>query len=646
MSENDSRQTDFYSIADHTAPSAGVVVLPDGTRPIPLGSGRITGLLGEGGMAIVYEIWNEQLGIRRAVKLMRPNSAVENRGRILTEARITAQLDHPNVINIYSVGEWNGLPYIEMERIDGGTLSAVIAQFGALPMELCAAISSLVAAALDYTHRHEINGQHQTGILHRDLKPGNIMISRKGVVRITDFGIATPATMAGTATSSGKVVGSMQYLAPEQLEEQEASVRSDIFAFGCVMYEMLTGEKAFPEKNISRLIRKRLDNDYIPLASYKIAIPKRLRLLVEQCMQRNPARRPASMRAVSVELSRIWERLSVKRPEEIISTFVQSGTYEKQILFPVRRIPRWVIALGIAGILATASLPLGIYYHENQVLIRVQFAMFMEDMAKRLKGDLPSPSGPAAVATAAPKVVKAAPPPAVTLSTPASTPAVTAAAAEKPSQKPAAGPSAKREPEKATASTAGKNASANAVSSASAAPTLLDTLSREYGTRDIMSLLGSEDSKRHFDNVLSLYAMLPPDMARVKEARLYRHRALVGTSRVNRSYFDNNNINDGEFYLSKAQYLYNTEQFQAALWILGTIKASPLALTDRGIIEREVLAYTARCNTALYEATPDDGRLETAMRAWFEVKNAFRADQNHPYFAEANRNIRVLSRKE
>ena len=95
---------------------ANVVILPDGTKPVNMGSGVVTGILGEGGMAIVYEMWNEQLGVKRAVKLLRPNSSQENVDRFEKEIKVTAQLDHPNIIDIHAVGDWNGLPYIEMGK--------------------------------------------------------------------------------------------------------------------------------------------------------------------------------------------------------------------------------------------------------------------------------------------------------------------------------------------------------------------------------------------------------------------------------------------------------------------------------------------------------------------------------------------------
>ena len=196
-----------------------MVILPDGTKQVPMGSGIITGILGEGGMSIIYEIWNEQLGVKRAVKLLRPNSSQENKERFEKEMKVTAQLDHPNIIDIHAVGDWNNLPYIEMEMVSGISLEELIRRQGALPLLVCTSIGIIVCRALDYTHHHQykINEETFTGLLHGDLKPGNILFSREGVIRLTDFGVATP-TEVSKSSSNGKVMGSMQYLSPEQIE--------------------------------------------------------------------------------------------------------------------------------------------------------------------------------------------------------------------------------------------------------------------------------------------------------------------------------------------------------------------------------------------------------------------------------------------
>jgi serine/threonine protein kinase len=131
------------------------VILPDGTQNEPLGSGIITGVLGVGGMANVYEIWNSKLELNRAVKLLHPNCTEETIQRFDTEIKITAKLHHPNIIEIHAVGCWNDLPYIEMERIDGKTIEALISERGAFPPEVCTAIGVMIGRALRYAHNQE-----------------------------------------------------------------------------------------------------------------------------------------------------------------------------------------------------------------------------------------------------------------------------------------------------------------------------------------------------------------------------------------------------------------------------------------------------------------------------------------------------------
>ena len=431
------------------------------------------------------------------------------------------------------------------------------------------------------------------------------------------------------------------------------------------MYEMLTGEKAFPERNISKLVRKRLENDYIPLSSFKLAIPKRLRDLVDSCMQKNPSKRPANMAVIRDELLHIWERISTGRSEDVIASFIQSGTYERKIVFPVKRIPGWAFAIAAVIVIAAAAIPGWIYYQNNQVLLRVQFALFMEDMATKLRGDASvaeissvsshHTSTPPSVGAPPPEVVS---PPPIPVKAPAETLASASAAVD---TSPATVPSDKPEKKK-TKKEREAEAKAETKASKAAQPTfwdklpekpgapksqdIVDSLSNVFGTKDIMALISTEDVHRQYAIVLKLFSRLPSVIAQTKEARLYKHRALVGTNQVNRAYFDNNNISDGEFYLSKAQFLYNAELYQEAIYVLGVIKSAPLTLVDKSYIDHEVLLYMARCNTAIYNANPNDDRLELAMRAWFEVKNALRSDQGSPVFAEANRNIRILSRKD
>ena len=250
------------------------VVLPDGKGPLPLGSGSIVGILGAGGMSNVYKIWCPRMERCRAVKLMKPGLSAESRQRFQTEIRITAALSHPNIIEIHSVGEWNALSYIEMEFIDGATLADNIEKNGALPLPVCSALGILMARALAYAHDKEyvLYGKNYRGLIHRDLKPTNIMISSEGRVKLMDFGIARPVETS-LMTMDGAVMGTMQYLAPEQIDGKNVGVAADLYALGAILYETITGQKAFPQKNLSHLMSAKTANTFVPLSLFKIKMP-------------------------------------------------------------------------------------------------------------------------------------------------------------------------------------------------------------------------------------------------------------------------------------------------------------------------------------------------------------------------------------
>ncbi len=301
-----------------------------GTRPngssSQLGSGYVTGRLGEGGMAVVYEIWNPQLSVSRAVKLLRSDHTPESRRRFATEVKLTAQLDHPNIIRIHSVGEWNGRPYIEMEKVNGWSLDALIRERGALPKEVGLAIALLIARALTYTHslKYRFDGTEIRGLLHRDLKPANILLSKNGWVRLTDFGIATPVDVS-MHTPDGSIVGSLHYIAPEQLKGDDVDARADMYSFGCVLYEMLSGARAFPEKKLARLIPQRLANSYTPLRKLRHRVPRTLVGLINHCMAAEAGKRPKEFRDIRKALEKLYEGWTDQAPEEIIENYLNTG---------------------------------------------------------------------------------------------------------------------------------------------------------------------------------------------------------------------------------------------------------------------------------------------------------------------------------
>lgn len=136
--------------------SPQIITLPDGEQPIQLGSGTVAGILGTGGMAKVFRIWNEKLEVFRAVKILLPNFQNDLKTRFETEAKITAKLHHPNIIEIYGIGEWNGLPYLEMEYVEGISLQQFVVKYGKLPEQVCSSIAICIAQALLYAHCREV----------------------------------------------------------------------------------------------------------------------------------------------------------------------------------------------------------------------------------------------------------------------------------------------------------------------------------------------------------------------------------------------------------------------------------------------------------------------------------------------------------
>lgn len=320
-------------------------------KPKTLGSGFVTSVLGEGGAAIVYEIWNPKLEIHRAVKLWRPNVSEKDLQRFETEIKITSKLDHPNIVEIHTVGEWNGLPYIEMERIDGLSLQQILRTNGALPPVIAVAILIYICRALLYAHEEEFNlyGRKRKGVIHCDIKPANIMITRNGIVKLMDFGIANP-TNVSLHTDSDKVTGSLQYMAPEQIRSRQLDARTDVYSVGVVLYEMLSGTKAFPSKQLLDVIQKRKANDYVPLSQFCVNLPKKIYRIVTCCMQLEPEDRYQNVAELMKILGSVYRRFTSENPQKVIQRYIESGT------IPVRkiRITRQMLMPLLATVIPTA----------------------------------------------------------------------------------------------------------------------------------------------------------------------------------------------------------------------------------------------------------------------------------------------------
>ena len=293
-----------------TAP-AGVTIAGEALESFrAMLDGRIVRLLGGGGMADVYLVWKPRMEVYRAVKVLKPGQASTLVSRFETEIRIFSKLNHPNIVHCYGAGEWHGLPCIEMEYVHGTSLENVIEKHGRLSAPQTMLIGILVARALHYAHNQVITiyGETHNGVIHRDLKPANIMLSRSGRIKLTDFGIARPSDVSLHTVDSGTVVGTLPYLAPEQLDGAGVSVKSDIYALGATLHELLSGRRAFPQTEVSALVKAKSMGtvESIRLSS---DVPHGLGAILAKAMHTDPAQRHASGQALAADLEQCYRQM-------------------------------------------------------------------------------------------------------------------------------------------------------------------------------------------------------------------------------------------------------------------------------------------------------------------------------------------------
>jgi len=281
-----------------------------------LGPYEIVALIGAGGMGEVYRVRDPRLGRDVAVKVLLAECAddPDRLRRFEQEARAASALNHPNILVVHDVGTHEGAPYLVTELLEGESLRARL-QGGALPVRTAVDIATQMARGLA--------AAHDKGIVHRDLKPENLFVSRDGRVKILDFGLAKllrppqeaaeASTVAG-ATQPGMMMGTVAYMSPEQIRGQEVDHRADIFAFGCVLYEMLRGERPFAGSTAADTLAAILSRDPRPLADRQREVPAALELVVLRCLEKRPDERFDTARDVAFALR------AVAQPQEPRST--------------------------------------------------------------------------------------------------------------------------------------------------------------------------------------------------------------------------------------------------------------------------------------------------------------------------------------
>jgi serine/threonine protein kinase len=318
-----------------------------------LGPYEILSAVGAGGMGEVYRARDTRLERTVAIKILpghladRPNL----RERFEREAKTIASLNHPHICTLYDVGHQDGTDYLVMEYLEGETLAQRLAK-GPLPLEQVLQDAVEIADALDKAHRK--------GITHRDLKPGNIMLTKSGT-KLLDFGLAkltqgekpaTPFTELPTQkdgiTAEGTILGTLQYMAPEQVEGKEADARTDIFAFGVVVYEMATGKKAFEGKSQASLIAKILETEPAPISTLQPMTPPALDRLVRKCLAKDPDDRWQSARDLTDELK--WIAEQSHSPQPTVGTPAPARQTTRAKFFWIATVVALVAAAAVAAV--------------------------------------------------------------------------------------------------------------------------------------------------------------------------------------------------------------------------------------------------------------------------------------------------------
>jgi beta-lactam-binding protein with PASTA domain len=278
---------------------------------------RLSRKLGSGGMADVWLADDEELGRRVAVKILHERYANDAQfvERFRREATHAAGLSHPNIVSIYDRGEADGSYYIVMEYVEGRTLKELIVTRGPCPVPVSVAYTRQILSALGYAHRN--------GIIHRDIKPHNVIVDREGRVKVTDFGIARAGT--SQMTEAGSIIGTAQYLSPEQARGAPVEASSDLYSTGVVLYEILTGSVPFNGETPVEIAMKHLSATPQPPSDLRNEIPHDLDLVVLRSLAKEPADRYQAAADMSRDLDLVSRGESVGSETESAATVVLSG---------------------------------------------------------------------------------------------------------------------------------------------------------------------------------------------------------------------------------------------------------------------------------------------------------------------------------
>ncbi|MBD3317698.1 MAG: protein kinase [Chitinivibrionales bacterium] len=333
---------------------------------------RVESVVGDGGVGTVFKVTDPDTETTRAIKVPFPDSSRLNLNRFRLEAKICANLDHPNIVRVYRIGFLKGvLPYMEMEYVSGANLREYIKN-EPLPIPVGLSILALLCGALEYTYSETftIDGGLYEKLVHRDIKSSNIIVSDKGVIKILDFGLAKFEGAEMDQTITGVLPGTPAYMAPEQHQRPVANVETDIFSIGVTFYEMVTGARPFPEEGenaFAKMVAAKLTGQFKPVSSLAAKVPSNVDNIVKRCLNPDPSKRFPSYASLRAAARTALDAYAGVDAQSIVKLyFSDRKSYSASIpdkvaaqRWVIPRIPPWVVAV-VAVIIAVVVL--GIHF--------------------------------------------------------------------------------------------------------------------------------------------------------------------------------------------------------------------------------------------------------------------------------------------
>ncbi|MBN1128988.1 MAG: protein kinase [Chitinispirillaceae bacterium] len=616
--------------------------LPSGNDQIPLGSGTVVGVLGSGGMARVYKIWNEKLEVHRAVKILLPTQQKDLKNRFETEAKITAKLHHPNIVEIYAVGDWKGLPFLEMEYIDGDSLEALIVRYGKLPHSVCSAIAIFIARALVYAHGQEflIYGKNYHGVIHRDLKPANIMIAGNGDVKLMDFGIARP-TEASLHTVEGNIVGTMQYLSPEQIDGVDIDARTDLYSFGAILYEMLTGTKTFPQETITNLMKKKIVNEYRKFSDFNFPIAPGLVKITQKCLQSSKESRYPAASALLKDLESVHKSLTIDEPALILHNYLKDpATFNDPAHTKIFRLPfanprfrRLLLPVSVIGLaLAIAATFAFILVTKKPSLEQSAETKPSLETATNQTATVAQQTGAAVPQTSTIDASELTPLPGGT----------TAQTAVEPPPRP---PVVKNRPVSPTVKIPRTSVSPKDDPAAGDKGALsVDKLAAKYGTGDLLEIGRSAlKSGKSADAIFALEKM-GDNVGDQKMKTLLLFEAYVEAGRTKDGLFiaTSQTITDAQFDYLCGRLHQALNKHESALDYYEKALTRPSIVRSRNEIRNDAMYYSALIRSDRYRKNPGPDNRVQVENAWNVVKRLYGASPDHSRFRQAQSELSLI----